>query len=409
MNSLVCEDIEIDPIKIENYLQKIDEILEPKIYLNDTLLSGNLGKVLYFMYRYRTSDNTYFADLASKILGQVLENIREKKGKISFTSSLSSGLTGLCFINMLLEDDDFMDLEMDKTFAQFDKIIFEKACQQIKEGNLDYLHGSMGSFSYFTNRIEKNIEVKGYISVMIDLMTEKAIENERGIRFNNLIINQLNNTPDEINLGFAHGLSGILSVLLKVYESGINQEKVENIIRKGIRYILNSYQEVDFEKGFYSHFPSVIDEKLGLKDKQNQQSYRSFLGWCYGDLNQVILLYQAGKLFNELLWIHLAEKVGMNTMNRTLEKGTQIKDGFICHGAVGLALMYQHIINTSENRIYQEKVDYWQNQTLNYAEQLDFNLESNGSLLGGLEGLGLGLMTLQTDKNLLWTRLFLLQ
>ena len=219
----------------------------------------------------------------------------------------------------------------------------------------------------------------------------------------------MNNTPDEINLGFAHGLSGIIIVLLRIYEVGIATQRIEEIIRGAIKYLINTYREVDFLTGQYSHFPTVVNEEYPLEAKENQKAYRDFLGWCYGDLNQVIMLYQAGNMFNEPSWILLAETVGDTTLKRTLNKGTKIKDMFLCHGSSGLSLMYQSLINISGNEKYRQGVDYWQQVTLQYLEDYHWdNTENNGSLLGGLEGVGLSLMTLNSGVDLLWKRVFLL-
>jgi lantibiotic biosynthesis protein len=403
MNSLVYDETEITyESEIDDYLQKIDNILEKREYQNDTLFSGNLGRVLYFMYRYRTSDNLYFADLASNILGQVLENIRDKKGRISFTSSLSSGLTGLCFINMLLGEDDFMDLEMDKTFIQFDEIIFKKACQQIREGNLDYLHGALGSLYYFSFRVQKNENIAAYIFEMIDLIMEGTVIEPDGMYFKNTYINKMNDTPDSLNFGFAHGLSGVVMVLLKVYQTGIANDKVQKIINGFIEFTLSKYQETDFETKQFSHFPMTIEP-------ENQGNYGSFLGWCYGDLNQSIMFYQAGKILDRKDLTRIAENISETTLKRIQKKGAFMNNQFLCHGTSGLAQMYHSLEEISGNTLYQEGSQYWRNQTMNYLEKFDWELENSGGLLGGLEGLGLVLMSSQTNTKTLWDKLFLLQ
>jgi lantibiotic biosynthesis protein len=403
MNSLVYDETEIIyESEIDDYLQKIDKILEKRDYENDTLFSGNLGRALYFMYRYRTSDNVYFADLASNILGQVLENIREKKGKISFTSSLSSGLTGLCFINTLLEDDDFMDLEMDKTFIQFDEIIFKKACQQIKEGNLDYLHGALGSLYYFSFRVQKNENITDYIAQMIDLIVEGSVSQSDGIYFKNTYINKMNDTPDCLNLGFAHGLSGMVMVLLKVYQTGIAKYKVLNLINGFIEFTLSKYQKTDFESKQFSHFPITIEP-------ENKGNYGSFLGWCYGDLNQAILFYQAGKILDRNDLTRIAENISQTSLKRIQKKGAYLDNPFFCHGTSGLTQMYHSLEQISGDTIYQEGSQYWLSQTMDYLEKFDWELDNFGGLLGGLEGLGLVLMSSQIHTKTLWNRLFLLQ
>jgi lantibiotic biosynthesis protein len=410
MNSLVCDETEIIyESEIDDYLQKIDKILEQRQYENDTLFSGNLGRVLYFMYRYRTSDNLYFADLASSILGQVLENIREKKSRISFTSSISSGLTGLCFINMLLEDDDFMDLGMNKTFIQFDEIIFKKACQQIKEGNLDYLHGALGSLYYFSFRVQKNENIAFYITQMIDLIMEGTVNKPNGMYFKNVWINQMNETPNSINFGFAHGLTGMVMVLLKIYQTGIANDKVRKIMNGFIEFILSKYQETDFRNKQYSHFPTAIAENDFINNSQNQGRYSSFLGWCYGDLNQAIMCYQAGKILDRNDLTRIAESISHTTLKRIQHKVAFMDNHFFCHGTSGLAQMYCALEQISGNTLYQEGSQYWLSQTMHYLEKFDWNTNTNRGLLGDLEGLGLVLMSVQSSTKTRWDRLFLLQ
>ena len=191
-------------------------------------------------------------------------------------------------------------------------------------------------------------------------------------------------------------------VLLKVYQTGIAKNKVQKLINGFIDFTLSKYQKTDFESKQFSHLPMTIEP-------ENKGNYSSFLGWCYGDLNQAIMFYQAGKILDRNDLTKIAENISQTTLKRIQKKGVFMDNHFLCHGTSGLTQMYHALEQISGDTLYQEGSQYWLSQTMDYLEKFDWELDNFGGLLGGLEGLGLVLMSCQTHTKTLWNRLFLLQ
>jgi lantibiotic biosynthesis protein len=396
--------IKQDISQISLALNKINCIIESNETVGDSLLSGNLGLVLYYMYSYKCIGEVSYLEKGRYLLENIFSNIQAgEKGAIQRKSSLSNGLVGLGNVLILLQEEELLDFETESILSQIDELVFSQSVEQINNGNLDYLSGAIGGMYYLAQRIPNQQAVE-YIEKLLTVLLATAIESSNGKYFINQSINQKNNTPDSINIGLAHGLCGILTVLLEIYTRNVETQSLKKIITEGINYLLFYKNEVDFQKEQFAYFPNSIQYDL--------PKYNSFIGWCYGDLNVLQLLLKASKIFCRIDWLKKANEISKVVVHRKIDYGTMIKDPFFCHGTCSMAQMYLRLYQISGEVVLKEAYDYWINQTIEYLDnKREYQILSpqmTNGLLYGYAGVGLVLLSSIYNKNLSWDRVFLL-
>ncbi|CAG9862428.1 unnamed protein product [Phyllotreta striolata] len=132
---------------------------------------------------------------------------------------------------------------------------------------------------------------------------------------------------DSYYLGAAHGLAGILYLLLQA-RSYIAETDLNNVIRPTIEYLLTQR----FPSG---NFPSSIGREA---DK--------YMQWCHGAPGFVYLLTTAYKVFQDTKYLQAALECGDVIWERGL-----IKKGYsLCHGVSGNGYCFLELYQTTQER-----------------------------------------------------------
>ena len=277
--------------------------------------------------------------------------------------------------------------------------------QDIKQKNYDFLHGAVGVGLYFLKR-KTNPE---YIHELVGFLYDIA-EKDRNIqifKWESIVDRERNFSG--YNLSLSHGISSIIIFLSRVIQSGIYDEKVREMLSSAVNYVLS--QQKDFSQ-FGSFFPSYI-----LKDSPDNVS-KSRLAWCYGDLGLGIALWQAGKAIDK----PELKKTGLEVLLRSTQRLTfeesSIVDAGICHGSAGIAMIYRRMFFEIQRDEFKQAIPYWINQILmfsrfedglaGYKSLVKNQWKCDFSLLTGISGIGLALLSCLSNDQQEWDELFLL-
>lgn len=212
-------------------------------------------------------------------------------------------------------------------------------------------------------------------------------------------------TNVDIDLSLAHGLSGFLLLILKAWPVLEKKEEAKKIINEGIRFISAQKLPIRFPEVEFSLYASAFKEG----DKEIKRFNR--MGWCYGDLNFVLLLHRAADVLNFNEYSELAVQIGEKTVLRKDEKSTMVNDSHFCHGSSGLFVMYQTLFRETGLSMYSDAMNYWFDQTVMFAS---LDLEKNNykdrsiSLLEGWTGVALSLFSKFDIEHSAWQEIFLL-
>jgi lantibiotic biosynthesis protein len=386
---------------VQQKLDAIHSILEKTTAKNDTFLGGNLGSAFYYYHLYRVSGNKAFSGKAEDLVAEVFERLNSDNPQL-VGSSFSSGGAGLGYAVNFLSKEGFLDFDVDTEFYDLDKYLCNTAISQMEEDSIDYLHGALGVIHYLSAR-KPNKDSLLQLDTLVAKLCSKVIREDAGIWFRNFVIKA--DDKETINFGLSHGLTGILLLLLNAYPSSTHKGLIEEIVKEGIRFIQKHKIDIDYTREEYSFFPFTIKQPTIEIVAPNR------LAWCYGDLNEVLLFYRAGHLFNQEQWLHLGDLIGLQSLMRKETPATLVTDSHFCHGSSGLAQFYKVLYKERGLKPYKEGYEYWIEQTILL---LDKDLEKElyagkeHDYLEGLLGVAFTLLSYVSKKELKWSESLLL-
>jgi lantibiotic modifying enzyme len=380
----------------------INTLLDDQYSCNDTLLTGNLGLALYYYNLYKSTRKSRDKGKAEQLLNDVFSHINQDTPTLA-GASLSSGAAGLGYLLNEITRDGLIDLDFANEIGELDQYLCDSAEKLIQEDNFDYLHGAPGIVNYFVERSQTRGEQSPYLDFLVDKICACVEEDECGYWFSGCV--EGTNGQKVVNFSLSHGLCGILLVLINAYPHSIHKAKLEKTVINVIQFILKHKMDVEFSRNQYSFFPFFAIQGATEISAPNR------LGWCYGDLNEVLLFYRAGKWLGDKNLINLADLIGMQSVMRKSAEATLVSGASFCHGAAGLAQFYRTLYRERPLDAYKDGYEYWLDQTVHLLEE---DRERNAyagkehEVMEGLVGVGLTLLSYVSDQDLKWSKLFLL-
>lgn len=375
-----------------------------------SLYSGQLGHVVLFAYAHHLTGEADYEAAMTSALATVLDQLRSSDTALRLLTRPGL-LPTLGQVLRVLRQDGLADIDLGAdTLAHFDNLLFKQGRTYLRQHNIDFLYGATGVLSYLGTRAEANSQAADYLHELLDELARTKVQDSRGIRFYNTHINQLNSRSD-LDLGLAHGHCGLLLVLLGLWQKGVLPAQFEFLATGMLDFLLGLELPPEPALGYVSYFPTRYQEELPLDDPQNRRTYNNRLGWCYGDLNVVQVLYLAHQMLGRPGLLALADKVGAAACERRTFPTVDIAHTHLCHGAASLALYYRTLFRARPLACYQAAQQFWQHQTLarlpTDLAQAATSPHAQG-LLMGLPGILLGLLTDLLDEPVSWPQLLLL-
>lgn len=153
-------------------------------------------------------------------------------------------------------------------------------------------------------------------------------------------------------------------------------------------------------------FPNMI-----FKDYNNIIIKRR-LAWCYGDLDIAISLWHAGNALNNQIWKNKSLQIFRSCIELVEEQDLLTEFG-ICHGTSGIAMIFRRIYLETEELLFKSGYELWFDKTIKKInewaiENRERSEKKDFSLLTGLSGILLVIMSIVYNDNQKWDSLFLL-
>jgi hypothetical protein len=391
----------------EKLIEKLEEISKCLIEKNDLsgsqgALAGEPGIALFLFYYSKFSQNDTFSDKGLEILEKSVEIINSGYNLTSFCS----GISGTAWVFDHLESKNLLDIDNDEFLSDLEVYLFEDMIKDIKFGNYDFLHNSLGIAYYFLIRYynTKSIALKnryiGYLEKFIDELHLVSELDENSIRWKT----KFDHKDGEIvyNLNLAHGISSIIIFLTKLSEIEKFSLHVNDILYKAVNFILKYYRDIDDSISF---FPSIIKENEKL-------NFNTRLAWCNGDLGIGLSLWKASIVLKDIKLEELSIKILKHASKRRDKNNTMVNDAGLCHGSFGNAQIFMYLFKQTRILDFQESTKFWLEDGLKqlhhdntYAGHMKLTI--NGwkdelSLLEGLAGIGLSIMAYLNPEFSLW-------
>jgi len=280
----------------------------------------------------------------------------------------------------------------------------------IKRGDYDFLHGALGVGAYFLSRFGQK-DITGYLNDLLTELEQSAIPCENGaVKWISVI--KYETGEKGYNISLSHGMSSIAAFLVQLCQLNIEVERAGNLLTKTITYILD---QITYAQGSVCYFPSYSKEG-------STGNHVSRLAWCYGDLGTACVLRNAAMVLKNKEWEDTAIKVLLHTSKRRNLSEDVIRDAGLCHGSAGLAHIFWNLYQNTRLDVFKETTDFWLDVTMQMAKYPDglagfkaFRTEehggpkNSGSLLEGIAGIGLALLSYMQCKEMSWDECLMLR
>lgn len=211
------------------------------------------------------------------------------------------------------------------------------------------------------------------------------------------------------NLGVAHGIPGVIGFLASAWREGFRDPRMPRLAEDAIRWLLA--QRRNSLEG--SVFPSQIPPDGEPRPTRT--------AWCYGDLGIAAVLLSAAQSFARDDWRDEAMSIARIAARRPFEE-TKTADVGLCHGATGIAHLFNRIHQSTRDEEMRAAAQTWFRRAL-AMRRPDVGIAGFQSwlivppgggqwiddrgFLTGAAGIGLALLAAVSDVEPLWDRVML--
>jgi len=354
------------------------------------LLGGKAGEIYFKHYygKYREREFSLEEDLV--ILSSRLSVYPHISGSLS-------GLAGVYTLLKKMQGNYPASGEVDKFTRQLEMLCLKSLRECLRQRNFDFLHGATGLVhALATHRTCLDKAIPDYVEALYALY---------GTPENLLRLSRYNDrksiyefTEGYSNSSLAHGISGILVVLSKLYALRVEPVKCrqvcENLISLLPAFALNGKD-------------SLYANLLPNPDTPTR------LAWCVGDMGIANALWQAGSRLLEPRWQEVGVAIMVACAKRVDRQVNQVYDAGICHGTAGIAHLFLRFGHATREPLVEKAAEFWLKETLKsgnstsgYGGYLAWQgaegWKQEYGLLEGIAGIGLCLLGFQDESCMDW-------
>ncbi len=373
------------------------------------LQGGKAGSSLFLYYAGIYTGNEKFIEYSRLYFEKSYRIFFELENKVQ--RKVLHGYTGILWLYQHYINLGFIEYNNNTkdTFEVFDELISKELFVEKQTKNYDLFYGLLGYGVYFLER-NKFTPQKDRLDDIVNILDEIALKKEYGITWEDKLDRKEHKDKELINLGFAHGIPSIIVFLAYVYKETGNS-KALNLIHQSVNFL--KHHELDISKGSLFSF-HILDDK--------PHNYPSRLAWCYGDLGIGYAILKTGILITDENLVNYGEKILINLTNKTIQdETTGVKDAGFCHGASGVAHLFNKAFQYTNNEIFFKVSEYWievtlkmQNNDGSYSrchyidKEEKWQFETDNGLIEGAGGIGLSMLSHLEPNELSWDLCFLL-
>jgi len=379
---------------------------------DSSLFNGHAGMAIFFAYLAKSPVGDARRDYQRALhhLSLALQKSTLQSDDLSFSTGFAGVAWALTHLNGMRGNASVtsLDTNVDNTLS--------RALEHRTWGNIPgFFEGLAGIGTCLLERLPRN-DARIALGRLVDRIESLAQNSEQGLTWwlpmkfddNDLRTNQ----PDgEFNLGVAHGVPGIIGFLGMLSCAGVEREKINPVLRSAVNWLL-AQARGDYDPAL--RFPYSAGP--GIKPNPAR------LAWCYGVPGiAVTLLSAADGLCDETLRARAVDFARASAHCDIATSG--IKDACLCHGATGIAHIYNRLFNKTGDRVLRKAALFWFKHALQMWQPGEivggfkgFGLSEDGTeqhipcvdFLNGSAGIGLALLAAATPVEPAWDRCLLM-
>ena len=366
-----------------------------------SLGGGMAGQALFHGYLFKAAGTERHAARAQQLLDDAIEALI----RTPMHPGLYSGFTGVAWaaehLGCLLdgeEEQEAGEVEDEDMSEEIDQALLTALDRFSWAGNYDLVSGLVGFGVYAVERFPRPTAVR-CLEAVVDRLDESAERNGQEVTWlgptEALSGADQERTPHVYyDLGVAHGVPGVIALLADACRLGVRQDRARPLLEGAVRWLV--LQALSGQRG--ACYPSRIGPGI--------EATPSRLAWCYGDPGVAATLLYAARAVGMKEWEGKALAIAAHAVNLAPEDAG-VQDMGLCHGALGLAHLYNRIYQAGGGELFADAARRWYRLGLAMREPSQQVWATDPGFLTGAAGVGLALLAAVTPVEPEWDRLLL--
>jgi lantibiotic modifying enzyme len=395
---------------VDAIAESIPSITSPPGGRNHSLSRGQAGLALLYTWLARTGRKRQADVVAWHYLDQAIEGVSTQ----AMNPSLYGGFAGVAWAAELV--DHLLDPDAGDRNEEVDNALLRLLVQPNRwPVPHDLVEGVTGLGVYALQRYPRPVPIE-CLRRIVERLHESARHDEHGVYWwtppAEIHQEWRKRYPSgRVDLGVAHGVAGAIALLGSICGAGIGQAAARSLLEGAVRWLLA--HSMATEAG--PTFPLWIAPGV--------QPHQARCAWCYGDPGIAAALLTAARGANVPDWEQAAVALAYRATERP-ESETGVVNACFCHGAAGLAHLYNRMYQATEEEKLRRAAVYWLERTLDFyrlardkgsawvqgswdPEQPTPWTWTGVELVEGAAGVALVLLAATTSVEPLWDRMFL--
>jgi hypothetical protein len=368
---------------------------------------GQAGLALLYAWLARTRGMPQADVLARQCLDEAIEAASTQ----AMNASLYGGFTGLAWAADLV--DHLLDPDAEDRGEAVDDALLRLLSRADRwSAPYDLVVGLTGLGVYALQRYPRPLASE-CLRLVVERLHECAQQDEHGLYWWT--------PPAEIHhesrkqyplgradLGVAHGVAGPIALLGSICGAGVEQATARPVLEGAVSWLL-------------AHsIPTKAGPTFPVWLAPGSEPWPARCAWCYGDPGIAAALLIAARGVGDAEWEQAAVALAL----RAAERPASETGACFCHGAAGLAHLYNRMYQATGERTLGRAAVYWLERTLGFYRrardtggswvqgcwdpgQRELWTWSGIELVDGVVGVALVLLAAATSVEPTWDRMFL--
>lgn len=335
-------------------LQAVEEIardLESYTPMDDrrypSLAGGAAGEAVFHAYLSLHGGDEHQAERAAALLDTAAQAL----ATTFMPPGLYSGIAGVAWAAEHLQARLFEpDPEGGDLNGEIDEALLAYLDTLTEADEYDLISGITGLGVYARERLAQSSGVL-LLERVIDRLTSQAETGPEGTAWftppSRLPEWQREIHPQGLyNLGVAHGIPAVAALLAVACQKGVAVDRARPLLDGTVNWLLAR------------QLPAGKGSCFGSSFVAGEESGASRLAWCYGDPGVAATLLVAARAAGEPTWEDKALEVARAAARRPPEQSF-VRDAGICHGAAGLAHLFNRFWQASGEEVFHAAACTW--------------------------------------------------
>jgi hypothetical protein len=268
----------------------------------------------------------------------LLDQATDAAGAHALPPGLYDGFSGISWVTAHLTGRLFD--EADDSCLEIDEVLLATLGNPLWNTRYELLSGIVGIGVYARERLPRPSAVR-LLEAVVDRLAACAQRTAAGAAFFSprealSPVYQDMAPGGTYNLGMAHGIAGVISLLGSVCSAEVAVDRAAPLLADSVAWLLARELPPGGDYRFMSTYTPGRDVDVGR------------LSWCHGDLAVATALLIAARSTGEPSWEQHARRLAQSAAARTVDN-TPVPDATLCHGAAGIGHLF--------NRLYQSTGD----------------------------------------------------